>query len=864
MASQAQAWAVLKFGGTSVSTLKNWQTIVTEVGARVAAGFSPVVVCSALSGISDMLEALVSDAARGAPTSVLEPIVARHKKLASELGVDCDGLLRADIEELARLALGVSLLGEATARLRARVMAHGELMSTRLGAAYLKACGIDATWVDARSCLLAEDQPDGREQRSVLSASCASDFDPDLAQRFASCGPVILTQGFIVRNAAGDTVLLGRGGSDTSAAYIAAKIGAQRCEIWTDVPGMYTANPHQIPSARLLRSLDYDEAQEIASTGAKVLHPRCIAPLRRHRIPLHIRCTPSPHLEGTVISGSAPSSEAQVKAISVKPGITLVSMDTPGMWQQSGFLAEVFGCFKRHAVSVDLVSTSEMNVTASLDVASNVLDAETLTSLMRDLEQHCRAQVIGPCAAISLVGRNIRAVLHKLGPALEVFEEQRIHLVSQAANDLNLTFVVDTEQADRLVQQLHGLLFQQRKSHAAFGPRWEEVFGDQRGSQFPEPVEWWRERSAELVALAQKETPVYVYDEASLEQAAERLRSVRAVDRILYSVKANSFPPIITRFHRLGLGFECVSPAEIGHVFELCPGIDRRQVLFTPNFAPRHEYEHAFERGVLVTLDNLYPLQAWPEVFRGREVLLRLDPGEPRGHHEYVLTAGTRSKFGIPLAQLDELMPLLKALGVRVTGLHAHRGSGIRSHDAWVRSGLVLASAADRFPDVGVLDLGGGFGVPEKPGQVPLDLQALDASLREVKQVYPRLSLWVEPGRYLVAEAGVLLARVTQTKIKAEVTYVGVDVGMNTLIRPALYGAYHRVVNLSRLDEPPTMVADIVGPICETGDTLAHARQIAPAREGDVLLIATAGAYGRVMSSWYNMREPAREILLPV
>jgi len=161
-----------------------------------------------------------------------------------------------------------------------------------------------------------------------------------------------------------------------------------------------------------------------------------------------------------------------------------------------------------------------------------------------------------------------------------------------------------------------------------------------------------------------------------------------------------------------------------------------------------------------------------------------------------------------------------------------------------------------------VLDLGGGFGVPEKASRTPLDLAAIDAGLQAFRREHPRFALWLEPGRYLVAKAGVLLARVTQLKGKGEVRYAGVATGMNSLIRPALYGAYHEIVNLTRLDEPETQTYEVVGPICETGDVLGHDRRLPPTREGDVLLIATAGAYGYAMSSRYNLREPAEELVI--
>jgi diaminopimelate decarboxylase/aspartate kinase len=469
---------------------------------------------------------------------------------------------------------------------------------------------------------------------------------------------------------------------------------------------------------------------------------------------------------------------------------------------------------------------------------------------------------VAPASSLSLVGRGIRAILHELGPVLEAFEEMKVHLVTQAASDLNLTFVVDEDQSERLVRQLHGLLFGQKGESEPFGPTWSELFGEPVDEAAASHREWWRRRRSELLEVAAARGAVYVYDAGTLRSTAAALRSLDAVDRVFYSLKANCQADVLRVFQAAGLGFECVSAAELEHVRELFPHLESARLLFTPNFAPREEYRRGFELGARVTIDNLHPLREWPEVFRGREVFLRLDPGRGRGHHAHVRTAGAQSKFGLAPEQIDELQPLLAACGARVVGLHSHIGSGIRTPEAWSEVALFLAEAAEQFPDVRVLDLGGGLGVPERPGQIPLDLGALGELLRRFKTAHPRFELWLEPGRFLVARAGVLLARVTQVKRKGEVLYVGLETGMNSLIRPPLYGAYHSIVNLTRLDEAPAWTAHIVGPICETGDILGRSRRLPPTAEGDVLLIANAGAYGRVMSSRYNLREPAGEVLL--
>ncbi len=856
-------FVVLKFGGTSVSSLERWETIAAVVERRIAEGVKPVIVCSALSGVSNLLENLVDEAAKGRHEELLLELKARHRALAEEMDLSFEVVLGPDFEELERLALGASLVREVSARLHARMLAFGEIMCTRLGAAYLEKTGRGIAWMDARDCLQTACKHTITDRRRFLSATCETEALPGLQEKFRSLAEsAILTQGFIARDADGETVLLGRGGSDTSAAYFAAALEARRCEIWTDVPGVFTANPNQVPGARLIRSLDYEEAQEITSTGAKVLHPNCINSLHKSGIPLHVRCTERPELESTTISSAAREGGAYLKAISSKRGVLLISMEDVNMWRQAGFLADVFAPFKRHGLSIDLVSTSETNVTVSLDAAPDALDARTIEALKADLEPLCDVRLIGPCALVSLVGRNIRAILHRIGPALEVFKEKKVYLLSQAASDLNFSAVVDEEEAERLVRKLHDLLIREDAGGRLFGPTWRELHDLKAENAVSGPDAWWRMRRKELLELAKAESPRYVYDTESLERAADELAALESVGRICYAVKANNHPEILRIFESRGLCFECVSIGEIRLLLKLFPKLDRDRILFTPNFAPKSEYEEGFCTGVNVTLDNLYPLQAWPELFKGREIFVRLDPGQGRGHHKHVHTAGAQSKFGVSPLQIEEFAARAAEAGGKVVGLHAHTGSGILTSENWSEEALFLAETAARFPDVRVLDLGGGLGVPEKPGQTPLDLAAVDESLQKIRRAYPQFELWLEPGRFLVAHAGVLLTTVTQTKEKGERRFVGVDAGMNSLVRPMMYGSYHEIVNLSRLEEGPPVVADVVGPICESGDTFGFSRRLDEPREGDVMLVAVAGAYGRAMSSEYNVRPPAGEVML--
>ncbi|RDI97626.1 bifunctional aspartate kinase/diaminopimelate decarboxylase [Dyella solisilvae] len=854
----------MKFGGTSVATLPRWQNILELVASRRAEGARVLVVVSALSGITDALKQLCAQEDKGKRIEAAKAIAQRHYDLLDHMQLAVPDTLGARLAELAQLAEdGPSILGELA--WSALVQAHGELMSSALGSAFLTHSGLATQWVDARDCLSAIALPNQNERTKLLSAMVECKPDPALNARLAALGEVFITQGFIARESQGRTVLLGRGGSDTSASYFGALLKALRVEIWTDVAGMFTANPRQVPSARLLQRLDYEEAQEIASTGAKVLHPRCLSPLREPRVPLLIKDTNRPELEGTIIGPEVREHAPSVKAISARKGITLVSMESVGMWQQVGFLADVFAHFKQHGLSVDMIGSAETNVTVSLDPTENLLDSDALAALAGDLAKVCRVKVIAPCAAITLVGRGMRSMLHTLSGVLAEFGQLRVHMISQSSNNLNLTFVVDENVVDELLPHLHELLITagalRTDDSALFGPSWQALYGS--GDVLPPAASWWREeRRSDLLKLGAGPTPRYVYHLPTVRQQACDLKSLAAVDRLHYAVKANTHPAILKALAEEGFGFECVSPGELKAVMAVVP--ESAPLLFTPNFAPREDYEWALTTRATLSLDSLYQLEHWGEVFRGREIVLRLDLGRGLGHHEKVRTGGSGSKFGLPVEQLDAFLRLADTHGVIVRGLHAHLGSGILDDGHWGEVYSQLASIAERIGSVTFLDIGGGLGVPSHPGEARLDIAALDKVLREVKAAYPHYKLWMEPGRYLVADAGVLLTKVTQTKGKGngQIRYLGVDTGMNSLIRPALYEAWHEIVNLTRLDEPGTGLFQVVGPICESGDVLGTDRRLPEPQEGDVMLVAQAGAYGKVMSSPYNLRDEAEEIIL--
>ena len=857
----AAPWVVLKFGGTSVSQRPRWDTIGRTACKRADECEGRVlVVVSALSGVTNELTAIASGSHDSAAR--VGALVARHLGFARELDLDAEAVLEERLAGLQALARDARAAAR-TLEWQAEVLAQGELLSSTLGAAYLRAQGLDLGWVDARDWLDAIELPNQTDWAKRLSASCRREADDDWRARFAAqAGRLLITQGFIARHGDGGTAVLGRGGSDTSAALFGGLLRARGVEIWTDVPGMFTANPREVPDARLLVRLDYAEAQEIATTGAKVLHPRALGPCRVSGVPMSILDTERPDLPGTRIDGDA-APVPGVKAISRRDGIVLVSMETVGMWQSVGFLADIFERFRRHGLSVDLICSAETNVTVSLDPSDNLVSTDVLARLSEDLAQVCRVKVIAPCAAITLVGLGMRSLLHKLSDVWATFGRERVHLISQSSNDLNLTFVIDEADADGLLPVLHAELIDSGAmpvyETAVFGPRWKDIIGTARAR----PLPWWLGERERLLALAGDGTPRYVYHLPTVRERARQLLAVEAVDRRYYAIKANSHPAILRTLADEGFGLECVSLAEVRHVLDSVPGFDPGRVLFTPSFAPIDEYAQAFALGVTVTVDNCELLARWPEVFRGRSLWLRIDLGRGDGHHEKVTTGGKASKFGLAAGRVEEFADLARSMDAPIVGLHAHLGSGVETREHWRQMVDELAGFARRIGTVEVLDIGGGLPIPYAADDEPFDLEAWGAGLAEVKAIHPAWQLTIEPGRFLVAEAGVLLTRCSQVVEKDGVRRVGLDAGMNALIRPALYDAWHDIANLSRLEEEETVGFDVVGPICESSDIFGQRVKLpAATAPGDVMLVADAGAYGYTMANTYNLRAlPAEDII---
>jgi aspartate kinase len=445
---------VVKFGGTSVGDADAIRRATEVVASR--ANRSPVVVVSAVSGTTTELLALAEQAARGQLIGALrsvEHIRERHIEMCESLlrsvatGADTAAEIAAMCDEIASLAEALTTLGHITPRSLDAVASFGEQMSSLLVTEAFRARGIPAQHVDARDVMVTSDHFNQAEPRLDAIAERARGRIASLVQT----GVVPVLGGYIGATAGGVTTTLGRGGSDYTASLLGAALGADDIEIWTDVDGMLTADPRVVSDARVIRQIRFDEASELASFGAKVLHPNTIAPAVRRGIPVYIYNTRNPHQSGTRITFDAP--RRAVTAIAAKGDITMLKVSAPRMLLAMGFLRSVFEIIERHRTSVDVVSTSEVSVSMTLD------DASRLDELVVDLRMLGDVSVERDRAIVAIVGSGIGDRADCMGRALTALGDMHVHMVSLSATGINLTILVDGSAMQQAMRVLHAEFF---------------------------------------------------------------------------------------------------------------------------------------------------------------------------------------------------------------------------------------------------------------------------------------------------------------------------------------------------------------------------------------------------------------------
>lgn len=378
---------------------------------------------------------------------------------------------------------------------------------------------------------------------------------------------------------------------------------------------------------------------------------------------------------------------------------------------------------------------------------------------------------------------------------------------------------------------------------------------------------------ADPEALAQiYGTPLYLYNEKILRQRCRDMKRLVTYPRFVvdYSAKANSNPALLQIIKSEGLEADAMSPGEI--YLEKMAGFTPAEIFYICNNVSREEMAYAIQAGVLTSVDSLSQLEQYGRLHSGGAVAVRFNPGVGAGHHQKVVTAGKETKFAIDPAFIPEVKRLLKKYDLKLVGINQHIGSLFMDDKAFLESMDALLFIAGQFPGLSFVDLGGGFGIPyhKESDEAPLNLarlgKRLDEAMHRFAEAYGSpITFRIEPGRYIVAESGLLLGRVHATKHNGAKKFIGCDIGFNALARPVLYDAHHDIEIYRADGQPPSAkheVVTITGNICESGDLLAKNRRLPEILPGDLLGILDVGAYGYAMSSNYNNRLRPAEVLL--
>lgn len=361
-------------------------------------------------------------------------------------------------------------------------------------------------------------------------------------------------------------------------------------------------------------------------------------------------------------------------------------------------------------------------------------------------------------------------------------------------------------------------------------------------------------------------TPLYVYDAEKIVSQIQKMQSAFSGSnmKIKYAVKALSNISILKLMKRLGVGLDVVSieEAKIG----LKAGFDSSEILFTPNSVSFEEIEAGIKLGLKINIDNISILEEFGHYYHSQiPVCIRINPHIMAGGHSNISTGHIDSKFGISILQMRHVHRVIKTNNINVIGLHMHTGSDILDAEVFIQAAGIIFDVAREFENLEFIDFGSGFKVAYREGDVTTDINALGKKLGKFfnnfsKEYGKDLALWFEPGKFLVSEAGYLLAKTNIIKTTPATVFVGVDSGMNHLIRPMMYGSYHDMVNISN-PNGTFRVYSVVGYICET-DTLGADRKLNEVRAGDIIAIKNAGAYGFSMASNYNSRLRPAEVLI--
>lgn len=444
---------IAKFGGTSVA---DYDAMNRSADVVLADENVRVVVLSASAGVTNLLVALAQGLEATERFAKLDAI----RKIQYDI-VERLANLQIIREEVERLLENITTLAEAASlatstALTDELVSHGELMSTLLFVEILRERKVDAQWFDIRKIMRTNDRF-GRAEPDVaaLAELASQQLKPRIEQS------LVITQGFIGSEAKGRTTTLGRGGSDYTAALLGEALHASRVDIWTDVPGIYTTDPRMVPSAKRIDKIAFEEAAEMATFGAKVLHPATLMPAVRSDIPVFVGSSKDPKAGGTLVCNET-DNPPLFRALAVRRKQTLVTLHSLNMLHSCGFLAEVFNILAHHNISVDLITTSEVSIALTLDTTGSTSTDDSLltTSLLTELSSLCRVEVEENLALVAIIGNQLSRACGVGKEVFGVLEPFNIRMICYGASSYNLCFLVPGDDAEQVVQKLHHNLFE--------------------------------------------------------------------------------------------------------------------------------------------------------------------------------------------------------------------------------------------------------------------------------------------------------------------------------------------------------------------------------------------------------------------
>lgn len=787
---------VHKLGGTSQSVL----------GYNIVNNFTndnkKIIVLSAIKSVTDKLFSLEK----------IDKIIEINKKLADSVQVNID-----DVIENFKI-----LVNKNTDK--RRIIGYGEYFTVNILNRFLLNNGKKSIMIPSTKIIKSLE----KNNDSKIYNNGPYIVEKYIIEEELKNNDFIIVPGFSGIDCNENFCIMGRGGSDTTGSIIASSINASCYYIWTDVNGIYTIDPRINKQAQMIKNIDYSCAQELAAMGAKVIHPFSILPCKKNNIPIKIKNTFNKDSESTLINNL--NDESKIYSVTSQKNISYFKITSLDMWNNYGFVTRIFKIFSEMKIDVNIINTSQFTITTTTDCDNLLLLNNAKEELMKDY----KVELYHDLSIVSIVGNNIHQNKN-LDKIFKLVKNKPIIMTSYSSNDMTISFLIK-EDNNNLINQLHKNLFGYNEFNMIISENLKTIINN----------------------LDDK--PRYVYDFNIINRNLQNLFSLDTIDEYFYAVKAN-YNENILNYLKDKINFETVSIEEI----ELVRKFSNNKISFTPNFININSIIKAFEfENVNVVIDNIQVIVDNPKVFKNKLIGLRLDLNCGHGHHNKVITQGDESKFGITFNELIKYNKFIKENNIIINGIHTHMGSGINDYHFYIdlmknlQDFIFNVKMVDNtfFDKIEYVNIGGGFNIEMNFGMDTFNKKLMIEKNNLINIIDKKIKLRIEPGRYIVANSGYIVGKVTQIKTKNNTKFIGCNIGMNDIMRPALYNAIHPVSFINQTIEKCNEIVKVVGPVCESGDIIIDRLLIKNIINiDDIIIIHNTGAYCESMSSNYNCRK---------